>query len=117
MRDDHEVLFSVPVEPIPEIPGPRPRVGVLASGAGSNLEALARSRVGGALGVELVGLVCNVEGAGALEVARRHGLAATCLPHALRVEPGDTLRMRCRWRNTSEEVLGWPEEMCVALMY
>lgn len=35
----------------------------------------------------------------------------------LQVEPGDTLRMRCKWNNTTDEPLGWPEEMCVGLMY
>ena len=30
---------------------------------------------------------------------------------------GDEVEMRCIWENTSDLPLGWPEEMCVALMY
>lgn len=35
----------------------------------------------------------------------------------LNLQPGDTLRMTCEWTNTTDHALGWPEEMCVALMY
>lgn len=35
----------------------------------------------------------------------------------LRFEEGDRLRMTCRWENTTDHPLGWPEEMCVGLMY
>jgi hypothetical protein len=35
----------------------------------------------------------------------------------LKLKQGDRLRMTCTWDNTTDEVLGWPEEMCVALMY
>ena len=30
---------------------------------------------------------------------------------------GDEVEMRCVWENTTDVPLGWPEEMCVALMY
>lgn len=30
---------------------------------------------------------------------------------------GDEIEMRCVWENESDLPLGWPEEMCVALMY
>ena len=33
------------------------------------------------------------------------------------LEEGDKVIVTCAWTNTTEEVLGWPEEMCVALMY
>jgi hypothetical protein len=35
----------------------------------------------------------------------------------LRFEAGDVLRMRCGWDNRTDDVLEWPDEMCVALMY
>jgi len=35
----------------------------------------------------------------------------------LLVEAGDTLRMTCKWDNTTMHALTWPEEMCVGLMY
>jgi len=35
----------------------------------------------------------------------------------LHLDPGDQVRMTCAWTNTSDHVLGWPEEMCVGLMY
>jgi hypothetical protein len=31
--------------------------------------------------------------------------------------PGDTIRVTCGWTNTTEHDLGWPEEMCVGLLY
>ena len=33
------------------------------------------------------------------------------------LDAGDQVRMTCAWTNTSDHVLGWPEEMCVGLMY
>lgn len=36
---------------------------------------------------------------------------------ALALEPGDAIRVTCRWDNTTGRPLGWPEEMCVAFMY
>ena len=35
----------------------------------------------------------------------------------LHLDPGDVLRMTCAWTNTTDHALGWPEEMCVGLMY
>ncbi len=52
------------------------RVGVLASGRGSNLEALLRWQTAGALGAEVVLVLCNRAGAGALDVAARYGVEA-----------------------------------------
>jgi hypothetical protein len=35
----------------------------------------------------------------------------------LRWSAGDTIRITCRWTNDTDHEIGWPEEMCVALMY
>jgi hypothetical protein len=35
----------------------------------------------------------------------------------LHLEQGDEVRITCAWTNTTDHVLGWPEEMCVGLMY
>ena len=58
------------------------RVGVLASGSGSNFEALvtALNVAGSAARVEI--LLCNVPGAKALERAARLGVEGVLLPHA-----------------------------------
>ena len=54
------------------------RVGVLASGSGTNLQALLDADLRPA---EIVIAVCNVAGARALERARAAGVTATLLPH------------------------------------
>ena len=41
----------------------------------------------------------------------------TMFDEPLRLEAGDVLRMTCGWTNTTDATLGWPEEMCVGLMY
>ncbi|MDQ3328588.1 MAG: phosphoribosylglycinamide formyltransferase [Chloroflexota bacterium] len=53
------------------------RVAVLASGRGSNLEALLQWQHAGTLGAEVVLVLCNRAGAGALEVSARNGVEAT----------------------------------------
>jgi phosphoribosylglycinamide formyltransferase-1 len=58
------------------------RVGVLASGRGSNFAALAAASAAGTLGAQLVCLVTDNPAAGALAVAAAHALPATV------VEPG-----------------------------
>ncbi|MGB0590283.1 MAG: hypothetical protein ACPGU1_11435 [Myxococcota bacterium] len=35
----------------------------------------------------------------------------------LHLDEGDEVRITCAWTNTTDDVLGWPEEMCVGLMY
>ncbi len=57
------------------------RVGVLASGRGSNLQALIDAQRRGELGGELVVVVSNVEDAHALERARRAGIPAVFRDH------------------------------------
>lgn len=50
------------------------RVGVLASGRGSNFESLARAAATGALAAEIACLVCDNAQAGALSIAARYGI-------------------------------------------
>lgn len=54
----------------------RLKVGVLASGRGSNLDAIARACEEGRAPAEVVVVICDVEGAGAFGVASRHGIPA-----------------------------------------
>lgn len=57
------------------------RVGVLASGRGSNLQALVEAQKRGELGGEIVVVFSNVEGAAALDRARRAGIPAVFRDH------------------------------------
>lgn len=57
----------------------RLRIAVLASGRGSNLEALIAARDGGTLPIEIVGVFCDRATAAALQIARDHGLQARSL--------------------------------------
>ena len=57
------------------------RIGVLASGRGSNLQALIDAQRGGELGGEIALVVSNVEGAQALDRARGAGIPALCCVH------------------------------------
>lgn len=57
------------------------RLGILLSGRGSNFEAIARNVASGALdSAEIAVVIANRAEAGGLEVARRMGLPAVCLP-------------------------------------
>lgn len=60
---------------------PRTRVGVLASGRGTDFQSLVDARDRGDLDVELAVLVCNVPGAAVLERAARAGVPAVLLDH------------------------------------
>src|SRR5262245_38422564 len=53
------------------------RVGVLASGRGSNFSALAAAAADGSLGARVVCLVCDDPAAGAIDVAARFGIPVT----------------------------------------
>src|SRR5262245_52257549 len=53
------------------------RVGVLASGRGSNFAALAAAAQDGSLGARVVCLVCDDPAAGAIAVATRFGIPVT----------------------------------------
>jgi phosphoribosylglycinamide formyltransferase 1 len=66
---------------VPEIVGAPPKLGVLASGSGTNFDAIARAVADGDLGADLVCMVCNNPGAGAFDVAARHGVDAELVDH------------------------------------
>lgn len=57
------------------------RVGVLASGSGTNLQAILDACAERRCPARVVGVVCNVPGAGALARAERAGVPSLCLPH------------------------------------
>lgn len=57
------------------------RIGVLASGAGSNLQAILDACARGSLPARVACVLCNVPDAGALSRARQAGVPSLCLPH------------------------------------
>jgi phosphoribosylglycinamide formyltransferase-1 len=57
------------------------RLGVLASGGGSNLQAILDACSRGAIPARVAVVICNVAGAGALEKAAKAGVPAVLLPH------------------------------------
>lgn len=59
------------------------RLGVLASGGGSNLQAIIDRCANGSIDAEIVLVLCNVPGAGALTRAERAGIATCCLDHKM----------------------------------
>lgn len=58
-----------------------PRIAVLASGSGTNFEAIAEAVAADQLGVEICGVVCNNPGAYVLERAATRGVEAVVLDH------------------------------------
>lgn len=56
------------------------RIAVLASGSGSNFEAIAASAAAGRLHAHIEGVLCNVAGAGVIARAERLGVPAFVLP-------------------------------------
>ena len=56
------------------------RLGILLSGRGSNFEAIATNVAAGSVDAEIAVVIANRAEAGGLEVARRIGLPAVCLP-------------------------------------
>jgi phosphoribosylglycinamide formyltransferase-1 len=60
---------------------PRIRVGVLASGRGTDFQSLVDARDRGDLDVELAVLVCNVPGAPVVERAKRAGIPVVVIDH------------------------------------
>lgn len=56
-------------------------VAVLASGAGSNLQALLDATADGRIPARVAVVICNVPGAGALEKARQAGIPAVVIDH------------------------------------
>ena len=76
------------------MPAPsRPRFAILASGRGSNADALMRAFKRGYVGGEVVGVVSNVEGAGVLDRAREYGV------------PGHVVASKGMKREAHEEAL------------
>jgi phosphoribosylglycinamide formyltransferase-1 len=59
----------------------RLRLGVLASGGGTNLQAIIDRCADGSLPAEIVVVICNVPGAGALDRAKRAGIATLVIDH------------------------------------
>jgi phosphoribosylglycinamide formyltransferase-1 len=59
----------------------RTRLGILISGRGSNMQALATACVRGDVPAEVALVVSNVEDAAGVTWAREHGLDAVVLPH------------------------------------
>jgi phosphoribosylglycinamide formyltransferase-1 len=56
------------------------RLGILLSGRGSNLEAIADNVGAGRLQVEIAAVISNREEAPGLQIARQRGLPALCIP-------------------------------------
>jgi len=59
----------------------RVRIGVLASGGGTNLQAIIDACERGEIDGDVVVVISNVEDAFALERARKHRIDAYCFPH------------------------------------
>jgi phosphoribosylglycinamide formyltransferase-1 len=59
----------------------RLRLGVLASGGGSNLQAIIDRCRDGSLQAEIAVVIANNPAAGALERSRQAGIAARCINH------------------------------------
>ena len=57
------------------------RLGVLASGGGTNLQSIIDSCAEGKLSAEIAVVICNNPDAGALERARKAGIEAVCINH------------------------------------
>lgn len=56
------------------------RLAVLASGSGTNFQAIAESVRAGALHAQLTGVICNMPGAGVLERAQAFGVPTFLIP-------------------------------------
>ena len=65
----------------PALSGPPPRLGVLASGSGTNFDAIAQEVDSGSLDADIRCLICNNPGAGALEVASQHQIVGELIDH------------------------------------
>lgn len=75
------MLRNPTFDEVPTILGPAPRLGILASGSGTNFDAIAQAIDEGVLVADIACLVCNCPGAGAFEVAERHGVSAELVDH------------------------------------
>ncbi len=77
--DGVEVLVSPVVGPIENLP--KVRLGVMASGSGSNFEAIAEAIASGTLNAEIVVVIYNKPEAAVLDRAKRWGIPAVLLDH------------------------------------
>ena len=75
-----QALMHPSVQGRPALPSPL-RLGVMASGNGTNFEALVRAIAAGELCAEIPLLVVNNPGCGAQQRAERHGVPCTVLDH------------------------------------
>lgn len=73
---------------------PRPRALVLASGSGSNFQAVAERVAAGTLPIDLIGVVTNDSNAGVVARASELGIDVTLLPWQRRDEPRATYDVR-----------------------
>lgn len=72
------------------------RVGVLASGRGTDLQSLIDAQESGRLGAQIVVVISNVEDAYTLERAKKHSIPAVCIPHKGKTrEEHETEIIRC----------------------
>jgi len=67
--------------PDPALTCQKLRIGVLASGSGSNLQSIIDCCADGSLAAEIAVVITNVPGAGALERAQRAGIPTRCIDH------------------------------------
>lgn len=75
-----DAIFSPPLSAYRPNPK-RMQIGVLASGNGSNFEALVEASRGGVLNADMSVVVCNRPGAGVIERANRLGVACVVVNH------------------------------------
>jgi phosphoribosylglycinamide formyltransferase 1 len=78
---------------LPVASGPRTRVAVLVSGAGSNMVALADAVARGEVAAEVVAVVSDVADAPALERATERGIPAVAVPFDRSDRPGWEARL------------------------
>lgn len=69
---------------VPSLPGThKPRLALMASGRGSNVDAILEAIAEGRVAMDAAIVVCDRPGAGVLAVAQRHGVQVTLLPRGL----------------------------------
>lgn len=85
-----------------------PRLAVLASGGGSNLQALIDAHARGDLPAPIVLVISNRRDAGALERAARHGIPAVFVGHKQHADPDARILELLREHDVDVVVLaGW----------
>lgn len=117
MRRSIAPLLSGPtLRILPAVPDPdahardraAPRLGVLASGGGSNLQALIDAHARGDLSCPVALVISNKASAGALERARRHGIPAVHISGRTHGDPHAAILEQLRAHDVDVVVLaGW----------